>query len=955
MNQYNKLIKTFTANDNNVVNYTRIGNPGLNIYGGKYNIPGNMIKQFYSLYKKHVFKDGNPEYITEKQLEVGKLGIDLDFRYDASVTSKQHSNDHISDMIDILLNILNDMFMGIQNRDIEIFILEKENVNQCDDKTKDGIHIIVNILCDVPTKRIIRDMLIRELSVTWDDLPITNSMNDVIDDGVIRGMSNWQLYGSKKPGNEPYKLKTFYKTMISTNDDDDCELNIEEVDVKKISFDSLFPKLCIRETDKCTGPFALTEEFKTPYEKYSIENESRSSRNALKRKKKPVFSDIETINNKEELNTMVKQFLNDNDVEYQHKEAHHYTMALPESYYGPGSYNNWIRVLWALKNTSSKLIVTWYLFCSQSSDFDFANNDALEYWNDFDAYGKDEGLTMRSISYFCKNENYEEYKKIYFTSVDYYINLSFQNPTEYDIAKSVYQMYKEDFVCSGVNTNTWHEFDGNKWKQIDSATSLRIKLSEEVNKRYKDKLIEFQSSMTAKQNNLMLADNNSNNVIDKSGDDDFGDFKKKANQMLNTCQMLKKTSCKSNIMKESRDLFYDSEFLSKLDQNPYLLGVSNGVVDFKNKSHRKGRHDDYISKTTGIPYKPLEFYKKNSPKVIEEIEEFMKQLFPDDEDEYDQDTITKANEDYPNRKSSDLRDYMMNHLASTLFGHNIDQTFAMYIGSGANGKSVLVELMSVVLGEYKGTVPISLITTKRNNIGGTSSEIYNLIGVRYAVMQEPSKGDKINEGVMKELVGGDPVQCRALFQESMVFVPQFTLAVCTNAPITVESNDDGTWRRIKQIQFKSKFTDKPYKDKRFPKKQYPYQYMIQPNIKEKFEIWAPVLLSMLVEIGFNTMGKVKDVWCVTAATQEYRKDQDIFTEFHNTYIDPTPSRNRFTIKQQDLMQKFKEWFNKFYSGQTIPNGKEVRGYFEKKYGKYPPNGWTNMSYKSEYQQQDEFM
>ena len=82
-----------------------------------------------------------------------------------------------------------------------------------------------------------------------------------------------------------------------------------------------------------------------------------------------------------------------------------------------------------------------------------------------------------------------------------------------------------------------------------------------------------------------------------------------------------------------------------------------------------------------------------------------------------------------------------------------------------------------------------------------------------------------------------------------------------NVPITVESNDDGTWRRIKQIQFKSKFTDKPYKDKRFPKKQYPYQYMIQPNIKEKFEIWAPVLLSMLVDIGFNTMGKVKDV-CV---------------------------------------------------------------------------------------------
>ena len=98
----------------------------------------------------------------------------------------------------------------------------------------------------------------------------------------------------------------------------------------------------------------------------------------------------------------------------------------------------------------------------------------------------------------------------------------------------------------------------------------------------------------------------------------------------------------------------------------------------------------------------------------------------------------------------DLRNYMWQHLSSTLLGTNENQTFNLYIGSGANGKSIMVNLMSKTLGNYKGTVPITLITQKRNIIGSTSPEIYQLIGTRYAVMQEPSKGDKINEGIMKE-------------------------------------------------------------------------------------------------------------------------------------------------------------------------------------------------------------
>jgi putative DNA primase/helicase len=120
--------------------------------------------------------------------------------------------------------------------------------------------------------------------------------------------------------------------------------------------------------------------------------------------------------------------------------------------------------------------------------------------------------------------------------------------------------------------------------------------------------------------------------------------------------------------------------------------------------------------------------------------------------------------------------------------------------------------MSVTLGEYKAVVPISLITSKRASIGGTSSEIAQLVGIRYAVMQEPSKGMRLEEGPMKEITGGDPIQGRALFKDSVTFIPQFKLVVCTNVLFDINTNDDGPWRRIRICDFMSKFNEAPYEN-----------------------------------------------------------------------------------------------------------------------------------------------
>ena len=238
---------------------------------------------------------------------------------------------------------------------------------------------------------------------------------------------------------------------------------------------------------------------------------------------------------------------------------------------------------------------------------------------------------------------------------------------------------------------------------------------------------------------------------------------------------------------------------------------------------------------------------------IYEVNEFMNQLFPNPE----------------------LRNYMWEHLSSVLLGKNTNQTFNIYTGRGRNGKSKLVELMSMVLGDYKATVPITLITQKRGSIGGTSSEIVQLMGVRYAVMQEPSVGDVINEGIMKEITGGDPIQGRALFKDAVTFIPQFKLVVCTNHLFDIKSNDDGTWRRIRVCDFMSLFTENPVdgdEDK-------PYQFKVDKNIDIKFEKWKLVFMSMLVEKAMKTKGEVLDCDIVCAKSQLYRETQDHFAEY----------------------------------------------------------------------------
>lgn len=875
--QHNSKTAGISSSTKNIT-HTRIGEQKLNIYGGSYTIESTELELFYRLYYEHIFVKERKEYLTEKQLDNnGPLLVDFDFRYDFSVTQRIHTHEHVQDIISLYLETLKELFVFEDSKEFPIYIMEKPNVNRVVDKeeTKDGIHMIIGIQMDNTIQMILRDRILTQIGDVL-DLPLTNNWSNVLDEGITKGCVNWQMYGSQKPGNEAYKL--VYHVIAKFNSSDQSFITtvkpVKEFDLSKDL------KLLSAQYDKHIK-FEMNLNIKEEYnnrleiknnkiKKSSskvkvnllLENENDNEDNVI---------ELSDINNLQTLTKAVDAIMNSLKTnEYNIKEIHEYTQILPAKYYEPGSHLLNRQVAFALKHTDERLFLSWIMLRSKASDFDY--NTIPKLYQDWKTHFKKrpDGLTKRSIIYWAKQDAFTEYELVKNRTIDHYLEETIFDAAEWDYAMVLYYKFKDKYVCSGIKTSTWYVFNGNRWEK-DEGMTLRMAISKDLFQLYNQK----QTQCLADLHTITNDEERSTKL------------QRKTKRLAEITLKLKKTSDKNNIMREAMEIFFDKDFIKNVDTNPYLMCFTNGVFDFNKKEFRQGYPQDYITKTTGIPY--IKYNYDEQKDLSDEITKFMKELFPQPE----------------------LCRYMFDHLASCLIGVKKEHAFNIYRGSGSNGKSILTDLMTQSLGEYKGTVPISLVTDKRGSIGGTSSEVIQLKGVRYAVMQEPSKDAVINEGVMKELTGGDPIQARALFSDSEIFIPQFSLVVCTNALFEIKSNDDGTWRRMKLVDFISKFISEGESHTDDTK----YVFAKDKSLKEKLPKWAPIFMSMLVKRACETNGEVQDCPEVVSASNNYRQQQDCISGFISTMIIKSPNDS---IGKRQLNDVFKEWFITEYGNRKQP-------------------------------------
>ena len=884
------------------ITHTRIGYEGPlgpKIWGGAYHIPSEDMDDFYRLYYHHIYSQGKQEYLTEAQLKDGSgpILIDIDFRYEHSVQERKHTEDHILDLLYLYLEGIKKL-LALKKEEFPIYVLEKEKVNVLADGslTKDGIHIIIGIQMDHTLQTMLREMILADISTTWSDINdlIINEdrWNGVLDDGISNGYTNWQLICSRKPHNQAYQLTQYHLFSFDEETgefESDGTTTVKSFDMKRDMY-----KLSARY-DK-HPKFEINDGIKDDYNRRKGKGPSSGGAQRPKIRISTEFRP-ERFTSSEQIEAWCDKTFAELSIEdYIIKETHDYTMILDENYYNP--YHEWLKVGMALRETDTKLFPTWLLFSAKSPKFKFENiSDMWKQWQEFADHRTDNPVSVGSIRFWARKCNEKKYIEVKDKTVDHHINETIKQYTDYDVASVLYALYKDRFVCASIKNNIWFEFKDHRWHEIDSGVYLRQKMSKELHPLY-----------------VLKAHNLTQTIVNGEAAE-TQHLCPLARKTAEICNKLKQTTTKNNIMKEAKEIFYDSCFLEKIDTNQYLMCFKNGIYDFKEREFRDGRPEDYMGMCTNIAYRPLEFYKQHNALDLKNISEFIEMLFPD----------------------ASLRQYMWEHLASSMIGTQTNQTFNIYTGTGANGKSKLVELMTHVLGDYKGTVPVTLITQKRNTIGSTSSEVAQLIGKRYAVMQEPSKGDRINEGIMKEITGGDPIQARALFKDSITFTPQFNLVVCINELFDIPANDDGTWRRIRVVDYMSKFIDRPYETPEFPREDYPYQYEVDRHIDEKFQRWCEPLASMLVEIAAETQGVVKDCDIVKAKGQKYREGQDYFTGFVNEKIIKSPGDK---LMKTVLQRAFKEWYVE-QIGKNPPKGRELDAFMEKKFGAYK-NGYQNI-------------
>jgi len=904
INKYNDLneflAKHYAKDDKNTVSSTHTKIPPPGQAGGSYIIPKEDYSTFMKLYYNQVFVKKKIEHLTEAQLEHGgSILIDIDFRYRHDIEGRQHSKEHILDLISLLyLEELKELLVFEPNKIFPIYIFEKQDVNRLEDGslTKDGIHIIIGLQMNHTLQLILREKIVSKIGDIW-EMPIINTWDAVFDEGISKGKTNWQMYGSRKPGYQAYQLTQYYLVSFDSRDG---EFMLEEKKVSDIDISKDLFKLSAQYDQHVK--FEINPKIQNEYDERLKNGKSKIKKPNSKNKVKLICVEdddnniqLDDIDNAEKLKTAVDKIMSGLLFnEYYIKEAHDYTQILPAKYYEPGSHLLNRMVAFALKRTDERLFLSWIMLRSKATDFDYGTIPTL--YNTWSKYFKDDkGITVRSIIYWAKQDAFEDYERVKKTTRNYYIEETLSAPTEFDFAVVLHQMCKEKYVCTSLINRTWYVFKDHRW-ELDKGETLRMFISIEMYNAYQDKVQSWLSEMQHYE------------VTDQR----YIDMGKRVKIGSEISSKLKKTNDKNNIIREASALFFDNDFEKNMDSNKWLMCFKNGVVDIKNKVFRPGMPLDYITKSTNINYEP--FDKEIHGETSNQILKFMEQLFPIE-------TLNK---------------YMWEHLASVLIGENINQTFNIYRGSGSNGKSMFTDLMSYTLGEYYGEVPVTLVTEKRPGIGGTSSEIIQLKGVRFAVMQEPSKDARINEGMMKQLTGDSTLSGRALYHEQETFPIQFHLVLCTNTLFEVMSNDDGTWRRIRICDFLAKFVEP---GETFQLTDNPYQFPKDKFLKEKLRTWSTVLASMLVKLAFENQGIVTECDIVKASSNKYRQGQDHISAFVAEMIGRKEGK---VIKKTELYEQFKMWFQEQQGNRKMPKGVELYEYIDNKFGKAKKGGWHDI-------------
>lgn len=147
----------------------------------------------------------------------------------------------------------------------------------------------------------------------------------------------------------------------------------------------------------------------------------------------------------------------------------------------------------------------------------------------------------------------------------------------------------------------------------------------------------------------------------------------------------------------------------------------------------------------------------------------------------------------------DLQAFLQRMCGYMLTGDTSAQALFFAYGTGANGKSVFIDTIAAILGDYHSTAPIETFTEKGGD--GHPTELARLRGARLVTAVETEQGRRWAESRIKALTGGDRIAARFMRQDFFEFEPQFKLLVAGNHRPSLRSVDEAMRRRFNMLPF----------------------------------------------------------------------------------------------------------------------------------------------------------
>jgi len=381
------------------------------------------------------------------------------------------------------------------------------------------------------------------------------------------------------------------------------------------------------------------------------------------------------------------------------------------------------------------------------------------------------------------------------------------------------------------------------------------------------------------------------------------DDKERQEEMLRWVHRSSSSKGKTAMITESQHIGDVPVLMDAFDKNKDLLNCQNGIVNLRNGELIAHDPNYMLSKISYAEYNPTDA-------VVPE--RWLKFL----------DEITDGNKE--------LQKYIQTAIGYSLTGSIREQCLFFCHGNGNNGKSTFLDIISNVLGSYASNAQSETVmaSNKYGSGGGASTDIARLKGARFVTTVEANEGVKLNEGLIKQLTGGDKVTARFLYGREFEYIPEFKLWLGANHKPIIRGTDLGIWRRIHLIPFTVQIA----------------AAKIDKGLRNKLLGELPHILKWAVD---GCMMWLKDGLeipeCVRTATEEYKQEMDILAQFCELCI-TTDYTSR--VKAGELYDIYCHWAdeNHEYKMSNAKFGKEFLKKFPEKVRTADGYAYRNISF-----------